>query len=341
MPKKKRGVSLVGLIFVFIAFIVMAISIQNLNTTDISLVMNLTDENSISETELNNKEVSATTKNIVDHYYYDQIGEGSQIMYNSIMENIGTLKAGSGTIDFPNNEVLVDKDFQTAWDAFKLDHPEIFYVDTSQLSLVTQKTSYLFINKTFYKYSLSEKEGGYYIKSFKTSEDIDSAEIAIDSVTKSILAGANGSRYNKIKYAHDWIVDHCEYNKSDEDTNDSIYGVLVKKKAVCEGYANAFKYLMDKMNIPCVIVYGTATNSSGETEAHAWNYVQLENEKWYLVDTTWDDPIIYGGGSLNDESKYKYFLVGADAVSENHVEDNDVSGTGQHFTYPELSKANY
>ena len=63
--------------------------------------------------------------------------------------------------------------------------------------------------------------------------------------------------------------------------------------------------------------------------------------KWYLVDTTWDDPIIYGGGSLNDESRYKYFLVGADAVSENHVEDNDVSGTGQHFTYPELSKANY
>ena len=85
MPKKKRGVSLVGLIFVFIAFIVMAISIQNLNTTDISLVMNLTDENSISETELNNKEVSATTRNIVDHYYYDQIGEGAQIMYNTIM----------------------------------------------------------------------------------------------------------------------------------------------------------------------------------------------------------------------------------------------------------------
>ena len=165
--------------------------------------------------------------------------------------------------------------------------------------------------------------------------------MAIESVTNSILAGANGSRYNKIKYAHDWIVDHSEYNKNEDDTNDSIYGILVKKKAVCEGYANTFKYLMDKMNIPCVIVYGTATNSSGESEAHAWNYVQLENEKWYLVDTTWDDPIIYGGGSLNDESKYKYFLVGADAVSENHVEDNDVSGTGQHFTYPELSKANY
>ena len=341
MPREKRGVSLAGLVFIFIAFVVLAISIQNLNNTNLALIRNLTDENSISETELNNKEVSATTRNIVDHYYYDQIGEGAKIMYNTILENVDTLRSGYGTIEFPTDGAISDKDFQTAWDAFKLDHPEIFYVDTSQLSLVTQKTSYLFIKKTYYKYSLTEKEGGYYLGSFKSVEDIESAEVAIESVTNSILAGANGSRYNKIKYAHDWIVDHSEYNKNEDDTNDSIYGILVKKKAVCEGYANTFKYLMDKMNIPCVIVYGTATISSGESEAHAWNYVQLENEKWYLVDTTWDDPIIYGGGSLNDESKYKYFLVGADAVSENHVVDNDVSGTGQNFSYPELSKANY
>ena len=113
MPKKKRGVSLVGLIFIFIAFIVMAISIQNLNTTNISLVMNLTDENSISETELNNKEVSATTKNIVDHYYYDQIGEGSQIMYNSIMFSSYSLNSDIRTPPFEKNTIkctYCDKD---------------------------------------------------------------------------------------------------------------------------------------------------------------------------------------------------------------------------------------
>jgi thioredoxin 1 len=114
MPKKKRGVSLVGLIFVFIAFIVMAISIQNLNTTDISLVMNLTDENSISETELNNKEVSATTNNIVDHYYYDQIGEGAQIMYNTIMENIKDYQQYLRGYDY-TGKIPVIIDFYATW----------------------------------------------------------------------------------------------------------------------------------------------------------------------------------------------------------------------------------
>ena len=342
MPRKERGVSLVGIIFVFIAFLVMAISIQNLNSTNIAFIKNLTDENHISsDSEINDVRESDSRKNVVDSFFYNQIGEGPKIMYDTILANIDTLKAGSGTIDFPTNDVLTDNDFQTAWDAFKLDHPEVFYVDTSQLSLVTQKTSYVFFNKVTYKYSISEKEGGYYIGSFKTKEDLDDAIMAVDSVTNSIKAGATGSRYNQIKYVHDWIVDHAEYNKGSEDTDDSIYGILVKKKAVCEGYANTFKYLMDELNIPCVIVYGNATNSTGETEAHAWNYVQLENGNWYAIDVTWDDPIIYGGGSLTDESKYKYFLVGSDSLEGNHVEDHDVSGTGQNFNYPSLNKENY
>ena len=106
MPRKKRGVSLAGLVFIFIAFVVLAISIQNLNNTNLALIRNLTDENSISETELNNKEVSATTRNIVDHYYYDQIGEGAKTMYNTILENVDTLRSGYGTIEFPTDTFL-------------------------------------------------------------------------------------------------------------------------------------------------------------------------------------------------------------------------------------------
>ena len=342
MPRKKRGVSLVGLIFMFIAFLVMAISIQNLNSTNIAFIKNLTDENHISsDEELNNNKESSSRSNVVDTFFYDQIGDGPKIMYDTILANLDTFKEGYGTIEFPANDILKDDDFQTAWDAFKLDHPEIFYVNTSQLSLVTEKTSYVFFNKVNYKYSVTEKEGGYYINSFKTKAELEDALSAVNSVTNSIKAGATGSRYNQIKYVHDWIVDHAEYNKANDDTDDTIYGILVKKKAVCEGYANTFKYLMDELNIPCVIVYGNATNSSGETESHAWNYVQLENGKWYAIDVTWDDPIIYGGGSLTNDSKYKYFLVGADSLEGNHEEDYDVSGTGQNFKYPELSKENY
>ncbi len=42
---------------------------------------------------------------------------------------------------------------------------------------------------------------------------------------------------------------------------------------------------MDASEFLCVLVSGTATNSQGEEENHAWNYVQI-NENWYAVDVT-------------------------------------------------------
>ena len=64
---------------------------------------------------------------------------------------------------------------------------------------------------------------------------------------------------------------------------------------------------MDEMQIPCVLVIGEGTNSQGKTENHAWNYV-LVNGIWYAIDTTWDDPVVSGGGRASKESRYKFFL---------------------------------
>lgn len=66
------------------------------------------------------------------------------------------------------------------------------------------------------------------------------------------------------------------------------YGDKKEKSAVCEGYAKAFKVLCDKVGIPCVLVSGQGVTSSG-AGAHMWNYVQMEDKQWYLVDATWVD----------------------------------------------------
>ena len=60
--------------------------------------------------------------------------------------------------------------------------------------------------------------------------------------------------------------------------------------------ASRLKILCDKAGIPCVIAVG---NSNGG--GHAWNYVKMEDGKWYGVDCTFDDQ-----GSI----LYDYFLVG-------------------------------
>ncbi len=70
---------------------------------------------------------------------------------------------------------------------------------------------------------------------------------------------------------------------------------------VCEGYAKAFKALCDKYDVPCIIV----TGSTDTDEPHMWNYVQMGDEKWYLVDCTWDD---------QSTMVNTYFLVGSESI---------------------------
>ena len=94
------------------------------------------------------------------------------------------------------------------------------------------------------------------------------------------------------------------------------------------------------MNIPCIIVSGKATNSEGNTENHAWNYVQINNA-WYAIDCTWDDPILIGSGYLSNSSKYKYFLKGADEFNKTHVPDGQFTEGGKVFEYPTLCMNNY
>ena len=116
-------------------------------------------------------------------------------------------------------------------------------------------------------------------------------------------------------------------------------GALIKNKVVCEGYAKAFKYLLDSLKIECILVSGTAINSSGESESHMWNYVKLD-DKWYAVDVTWDDPIIIGGRNPNN-LRHDYFLKGSNTFIYSHYANGKMSDTGMFFSIPLLSDKNY
>ena len=114
------------------------------------------------------------------------------------------------------------------------------------------------------------------------------------------------------------MIDTVEYDVNAGTGIRDIYGTLINQKAVCEGYAKAFKYIMDELEIPCILVCGTATNSVGVTENHAWNYVQIDGI-WYAVDVTWDDPV----PDLGEYVSYECFLLSGAAIQE---EDRAHSG---------------
>lgn len=114
---------------------------------------------------------------------------------------------------------------------------------------------------------------------------------------------------------HDFIVNNCRYDIENmrkgttPPESHTAYGVLVNGTAVCEGYANAMKLLLNRAGIPCLIVVG---NSKGES--HAWNMVSLDGE-YYHVDATWDDPVMSGGEQI---LSHVYFNLPDQDISKDH-----------------------
>ena len=337
----EQGFSVIALILIILIIFICFIIYTSLTSDDTSYTI---DYQNYFEEELSSK------NNVALRYYYNQLEEPAKIMYTTILENIDLLKSGTESIKFPSTvsdsikEIGGSGDdnyFQSAWDALTLDNLELFFVDTSKLSLSTRTST--FLSYKSYGFTLTPQSGStYYNSSFSNKEEIDDAISQVQNIANEIVSNATGSRYNKILYVHDWLVDNLEYDNN-KNNKDNIYGTFVDKKVVCEGYAEGLKYLLDKLNIPCVLVYGVGYDEQGNEEAHAWNYVQMEDEKWYAVDATWDDPIYVGSSNsiIQNDYKHMYFLKGSKSFNVNHVSNGDVSGSGQDFKYPELSENDY
>ena len=314
-----------------------------------SIVNNLKDNgNQYTNTSLNvtnlenNNENTTTDSEDYKKYFYNQLNSNAKSIYSQIVNNFDLLKAGDKTIDFSNDTADADTNFQTAWDALMLDNPEIFFINTNNITLQSKSDRKIWEKTPKYSYKLMPKQAKkYYMDKWQTQDEVDGAIKEVDEKAKDIIANAKGSRYDKVKYIHDYIVDNAEYDNSDRTNNGNIYGLLIEKNAVCEGYAKAFQYLLDLLDIPNIIVYGEGVNSNNQSEFHSWNYVQMDNGKWYAVDTTWDDPIIIGNGRITEDIKHEYFLKGSNSFFNKHKESNDVSGTGQNFKYIEISKTDY
>ena len=230
--------------------------------------------------------------------------------------------------------------YQSAIEAYTYDNPEIFYLSPKKMYLNIETTT-RGNTSTYNVYINSGNEANYLVDEFNSKQAIDQAIAQIEQVKKQIMQNKTGNTYEDIKMVHDYLVDTIQYDSSLSKQNIyNLYGALINKECVCEGYARSFKYLLDELNIPCVMVIGTATNSQGETENHAWNYVQL-NGNWYAVDSTWDDPVVIGGGTASAESRYKYFLVGREIIDQDHSPSGHFTDGGKVFSYPNLSYESY
>lgn len=156
----------------------------------------------------------------------------------------------------------------------------------------------------------------------------------------------NKNDYDKVKFIHDWIADKVDYDYnsyySGSIPDQSYINVLSTGLSVCEGYANVFKELCDRVNIPCEKIHGYGRGLSTSpflpeekySSNHAWNMVYVDG-KWNLVDVTWDD---------RDDGTviYDYFFVKPEHMIYDHYpEDNAHQLLDNPLSYYEFSQLPY
>lgn len=199
------------------------------------------------------------------------------------------------------------------------DHPELFWLTGGGNH--TLRTDNVFQIYELTPYTLN------------TDDNLENMEKQLLQMVDLIINNCKGStEYEKAKWVHDYLVMNVEYDegvlykvitKSNEryswDIAHTSYGAIINKRAACDGYAKAYKLLMDRLGIECGVVTGTATNTLG-TDSHAWNYVKLDNQYFY-VDVTWDDPINSTYDQSVDSVRHDYFCKTEKEMMADHKLD--------------------
>ncbi|MBQ8388321.1 MAG: hypothetical protein IJX46_05310, partial [Clostridia bacterium] len=161
---------------------------------------------------------------------------------------------------------------QFVYDAYRRDHAEHFWLDIGY--------SY---------YSNSETVTRVLPKYLMVGDELAAAKAVYEAEVQKILAGIDGSmsEFEKELYIHDLLAERIVYAES--DNAHSSYGALVEGVAVCEGYAEALQYLLQRAGIESFLMVGYGVDpGTGVSERHEWNAVKLGG-KFYQVDLTWND----------------------------------------------------
>lgn len=192
---------------------------------------------------------------------------------------------------------------------------ELLYIDCPELIHFSHLSTYYYMQST--PDLITEVEASYEM----TPEEYEAAVPQIEEVVQSWLAAVEGmTDYEKELYVHDQLIAGCSYDNTSPHSG-TLYGALVLGRARCQGYANAMTYVLRRMGVPCVYLYGQATSESG-TESHAWNAVCISGV-WTLVDATWDDPV-----GETEAISHAYFNLNQERMGASHELDPEFSLDG-------------
>lgn len=221
-------------------------------------------------------------------------------LYDLILQKSGNIYPGDDqNVRLPPGKTLTRKQIDYVHTAVQLDHPELFWLANSAINfsaLYIEGSSYLCDGLTMKIPSLgtTEEEVNASIENVEeaTTNFISGLNISTESTSDQILRSIYKNLCTQVTYqplqgklsGGAWQL-HC------------LYGSLVDKSCVCDGYGSAFSYIVKRLqhnqnllqDVFCSLILGCPTgNKTGDSPGHAWNLVRV-NDEWSEIDVTFAD----------------------------------------------------
>lgn len=256
-------------------------------------------------TETDKSESEETLEELPSIYYaYHTLDKEGQKLYLEIYRSLQRMETDTAVSTLDIDEL------NTVFQYVLADHPELFYVEGYQYTQYT--TGDILTKLTF--------TGTYTM----TWEDVQQTIQRIETVAEQMTAplAQITDQYTIIRYLYDSLIIATEYDSNTEN-NQNIQSVFLDGRSVCQGYAKAMQYLLQKEGIQTLLVTGQ-TNGEG----HAWDLV-LADGAYYYLDPTWGDAS-YSKAEESTENvripsiNYDYFLVTTQELEKTHQLDESI-----------------
>ena len=204
----------------------------------------------------------------VKSFYYDQLNDMEKSFYRD-MEKF--------TID--DHVFKVSKEDVSEYSSEQIR----FSMGKAYTALLTDQPSYHMYLERYGQFEETEDKYVFSVPRNIVTEDAYRRSLAKVAQLKETFAG-DKDRYIKLVQLWDYMGRNTDYDPYYPFTsskkltyNDCAAGIFYNNTAVCAGYADAIKIICDEIGIPCIVV---------GNKGHAWNFVEMEDGKWYSVDFT-------------------------------------------------------
>ena len=268
------------------------------------------------------------------------------ITFEAVVEDGSFQRKGESYVQATND---VKTAIQAASDAFSYDYPQAFWFRGSnygyRVSCVRDGSSSTGYRGTFKNFTFKPANR-------EISENAHTRMGDFMGGVQSAVAELNEQTVGmdmeqKIKRIHDYICQRVTYRNDNTLWVHSAASLFLDADPafVCEGYAKSMKIFCYYMGINCACVSGTARGtSSGTPGAHMWNYVQMDDGNWYLVDATWDDvgtPPSSRYLLVGRATKGQYITIGEERVEYTSFSTTSAETAGPVFILPVLAEESY